>query len=107
MARECDGPDRAMKAVCPLQCWRRNGVANGDRAWASAPGQIEWAGLPANLDFAFSREQRDKVYVQHVMREQRRQLWPWLHDGAKLCVCEIAAEDGTLSSDAAKDYVKP
>jgi hypothetical protein len=61
--------------------------------------------LPANLDFAFSREQRDKVYVQHVMREQRRQLWPWLHDGAKPCVCEIAAEDGTLGSDAAKDYV--
>jgi hypothetical protein len=61
--------------------------------------------LPANLDFAFSREQRDKVYVQHVMREQRRQLWPWLHDGAKPCVCEIAAEDGTLGSDVAKDYV--
>jgi hypothetical protein len=94
-----------MKAVCPLQCWRRNGATNGDSGWASAPGQIEWAGLPANLDFAFSREQRDKVYVQHVMREQRRQLWPWLHDGAKPCVCEIAAEDGTLGSDAAKDYV--
>ena len=107
MARECDGPDRLMKAVCPLQCWRRNGAANGDRAWASAPGQIDWAGLPVNLDFAFSREQRDKVYVQHVMRKQGSQLWRWFHDGAKPCVCELAAEDATLDADAAKDYVKP
>ena len=105
MARECDGPDRLMKTVCPLQCGRRNGAANGDGARASAPGQIEWAGLPVNLDFAFSREHRDKVYVQHVMRKQGSQLWRWFHDGAKPCVCELAAEDRALGSDAAKDYV--
>jgi sulfite reductase alpha subunit-like flavoprotein len=44
------------------------------------------------LDFAFSREQRDKVYVQHVMRNQGRRLWPWLHDGAAVCSCEVAAK---------------
>ncbi len=95
MARECDGPDRVMKSACPLQCRRH---PNGR---ASAPGQVDWAGLPVNLDMAFSREQRDKVYVQHVMRKQGSQLWPWLHDGAQPCVCEVAAEDGTLDPDAA------
>jgi hypothetical protein len=88
-----------MKSVCPLQCWRHPGGR------ASAPGQIDWAGLPVNLDFAFSREQCDKVYVQHVMRKQGSQLWRWLHDGGQPCVCEVAAEDGTLGADAAKDYV--
>jgi hypothetical protein len=28
-----------------------------------------------------------------------------LHHGAPPCVCEVAAEDGTLGTDAAKDYV--
>lgn len=83
MARECDGADRLMKTVCPLQCRRRQGADNG---------QVTWAGLPVNLDFTFSREQRDKVYVQHVMRQQGSQLWRWLDGGALPCVCEAAAE---------------
>jgi sulfite reductase alpha subunit-like flavoprotein len=32
--------------------------------------QVAWAGLPINLDFAFSHVQRDKVYVQHVTRKR-------------------------------------
>jgi len=85
-----------MKDVCPLRCRQHPGGP------ASAPDQVDWAGLPINLDFAFSREQRDKVYVQHVMRKQRSQLSPWLHDGAQPCVCEVAAQDGTLGQDAAE-----
>jgi hypothetical protein len=78
-----------MKGDCPLH------------PRGSAAAQVEWAGLPINLDMAFSRVQRDKVYVQHVMRKQGRQLWPWSHDAAQLCVCE-AAEERTLGSDAAE-----
>jgi hypothetical protein len=104
VARECEGPERVKKTDCPRQCRRQQGAANGDRAHdrASAPDQVEWAGLPINLDFAFSREQRDKVYVQHLMRKQGSQLWRLLHDGAQPCVCEGAAEGGTLDPDTAE-----
>jgi hypothetical protein len=105
VARECDGPDRgAMNTVCPLQCRVRYGAANGDPLsdQASAPGQVEWAGLLVNLDLAFSTAQRDKVYVQHLMRKRGAQLWRWLQDGAPVCVCDIAAKDGYLDADAAE-----
>jgi len=73
------------------------------------------------LDLAFSRDQRDKLYVQHLMRKRGAQLWSWLQDGAQLYVCgtadpmakdvdhalcEIAAEHGHLDPDAAKAYVE-
>jgi hypothetical protein len=92
--QEREGPDRLMKDVCPLQCRRHPGGR------ASASDQIEWAGLPINLDFAFSREQRDKVYAQHVMRRQGSRLRR-SHDGVQPCVCEVAAE-GTLGPDEAE-----
>ncbi len=101
VARECDGPDRVMKSVCPLRCRLH------PEGRASAAGQVAWAGLPVNLDMAFSRNQRDKVYVQHVMRRQGSQLWRWVHGDTQVCVCETAATDGTQSADPAKDYVKP
>lgn len=93
MARECDGPDRLMKTVCPLQCRRRQGAAQD---------HVSWAGLRVNLDYAFSREQRDKVYVQHVMRRQGSQLWRRLHDGPPPCVCEPEAADGARDADTAE-----
>ncbi len=101
VARDCDGSDRVMKSVCPLRCRRH------PEGQASAAAQVDWAGLPVNLDMAFSREQRDKVYVQHVMRKQGSQLWRWVRGDAQVCVCETAAAQGTPSADAAKDYVKP
>ena len=39
------------------------------------------------LDVAFSRDQAEKVYVQHRMREQGRDLWAWLQNGAEVFVC--------------------
>ncbi len=39
------------------------------------------------LDTAFSRDQADKIYVQHRMREQARDLWAWLEHGAAFYVC--------------------
>jgi sulfite reductase (NADPH) flavoprotein alpha-component len=44
-------------------------------------------GLLARLDLAFSRDQADKLYVQHRMRENSKELWAWLQDGAHVYVC--------------------
>ncbi len=54
--------------------------------------QLEWqdwakSGLLSRIDLAFSRDQRDKIYVQHRMWEARRDLFAWLEDGASLYVC--------------------
>lgn len=72
------------------------------------------------LDVAFSRDQADKIYVQHRMREQARELWAWLQNGAYFYVCgdarhmakdvhqtliDIAREQGGLSLEAAAEYV--
>ena len=104
MAREFDGPARdAVKTVCPLHSGLRHGAAGdnplGDRA--SEHDQVDWAGLPVDLDLVFSREQRDKVYVQHLLRKRGTQLWPWLHHEEQ-CVCDTAADDGRLRPDAAE-----
>lgn len=39
------------------------------------------------LDLAFSRDQGEKVYVQHKMYERRKSLWQWICEGAFLYVC--------------------
>lgn len=54
--------------------------------------QLEWQqalrnGTLNRLDVAFSRDQADKVYVQHRIREQGRELWSWLQRGTYLYVC--------------------
>jgi sulfite reductase alpha subunit-like flavoprotein len=98
VARECEELDEVMKKICPVH-GRPVHEANEDRA--SRSDQVNWAGLPVNLDFAFSRGQRDKVYVQHVMRSQGRRLWPWLHDEAQSCLCE-GADHQRVGTDAAE-----
>ncbi len=50
--------------------------------------QVAWAGLPINLDWAFSRAQRDKVYAQHLMRNR----WRSLRSGAQAHDGGVAAE---------------
>jgi sulfite reductase (NADPH) flavoprotein alpha-component len=72
------------------------------------------------LDLAFSRDQPSKLYVQHRMLEQARELWAWLQNGAYFYVCgdakhmakdvhqtliQIAREQGGLSPAAAAEYV--
>ena len=50
---------------------------------------IDWQrrGILTRLDTAFSRDQTDKIYVQHRMRENARELWSWLEAGAHFYVC--------------------
>jgi sulfite reductase (NADPH) flavoprotein alpha-component len=48
-------------------------------------------GVLSRLDTAFSRDQPEKIYVQHRMREHASELYAWLEDGAYLYVCGDAA----------------
>ena len=48
-------------------------------------------GLLTRLDVAFSRDQAERLYVQHRMRESSAELWVWLEEGAHLYICGAAA----------------
>ncbi|MDR1817829.1 MAG: hypothetical protein LBR07_06635 [Puniceicoccales bacterium] len=78
------------------------------------------SGLLARLSLAWSRDQREKVYVHHLMRRDGAELWRWLEDGAYFYICgnasnmakdveaallAIIAEHGNLAPDAAADYL--
>jgi len=45
------------------------------------------SGLLTRLDLAFSRDQQDKIYVQHRMHEHSSELYKWLQRGAIVYVC--------------------
>jgi len=74
-----------------------------------------------HLSVAFSRDQRQKVYVQDRLREHGSQVWAWLEAGAHLYVCgdasrmakdvdaalhDVARTWGSLSDDAATAYLR-
>ncbi len=77
-------------------------------------------GLLTRLDTAFSRDQAEKVYVQHRMLENAAELWSWLEAGAHFYVCgdasrmakdvdaalhQIVQTAGGKSADQAAAYV--
>lgn len=87
--------------------------------------QTEWQqfakdGFLHKYDFAWSRDQKQKIYVQDKMREQSAEFWQWLQEGAYVYVCgdaarmakdvdkallEIIAEQGGLSAEEAEEYL--
>jgi len=77
-------------------------------------------GVLKKLDVAFSRDQAEKIYVQHRMHEHGAELYAWLERGAHIFVCgdaermakdvdqalcEIVAEHGKLSKSDAQAYL--
>ncbi|HSI44715.1 MAG TPA: molybdopterin dinucleotide binding domain-containing protein, partial [Methylophilus sp.] len=52
---------------------------------------LQKTGVLHKLDTAFSRDQPEKIYVQHRMLEQGETLWQWLQQGAHFCVCGDAS----------------
>jgi sulfite reductase (NADPH) flavoprotein alpha-component len=44
-------------------------------------------GMLKRLDLAFSRDQAEKVYVHHKLREQAAELQAWISQGAAIYVC--------------------
>jgi sulfite reductase (NADPH) flavoprotein alpha-component len=71
----------------------RNWLFFGDRNFThDFLYQLEWQewlkdGVLSRLDVAFSRDQPEKIYVQHRLWERRSELFAWLEDGAQLYVC--------------------
>ncbi|MER5493421.1 sulfite reductase flavoprotein subunit alpha [Streptomyces sp. NPDC002490] len=53
--------------------------------------RLRESGVLTRLDLAFSRDQAEKVYVQSRMREQSRELYGWLEEGAHVYVCGDAS----------------
>jgi sulfite reductase (NADPH) flavoprotein alpha-component len=77
-------------------------------------------GVLTHLSTAFSRDQAEKVYVQHRMLEQGKEIYEWLEQGAHFYVCgdakrmatdvdsalkQIVAEQGGMSAEEATAYV--
>lgn len=73
------------------------------------------------LDLAFSRDQADKLYVQHRLLEKGAEIWAWLEEGAHFYVCgdadpmakeveaailQICTSHGNHTLDEAKAYLK-
>jgi sulfite reductase (NADPH) flavoprotein alpha-component len=73
------------------------------------------------MDLAFSRDQNEKIYVQHKMLEKGKELFQWLEEGAYFYVCgdatrmskdvdlalhQIVAAHGGLSDEKTKEYIK-
>jgi sulfite reductase (NADPH) flavoprotein alpha-component len=71
----------------------RNWLFFGDRQFThDFLYQLEWQdalkdGSLKRLDLAFSRDTPQKIYVQHRLWEQRRDLVDWLDNGAFFYVC--------------------
>jgi sulfite reductase (NADPH) flavoprotein alpha-component len=71
----------------------RNWLFFGDRNYThDFLYQLEWQdalkdGALARLDLAFSRDQPERVYVQHRLWERRRDVIDWLDSGATFAVC--------------------
>ncbi|MGD9769101.1 MAG: sulfite reductase flavoprotein subunit alpha [Pseudolabrys sp.] len=72
--------------------------------------QLEWQeavkdGALTRMDVAFSRDQPEKVYVQHRIWEQRHDLVAWLEGGASFYVCGDAKEmAGSVRQAVEKAY---
>ncbi|MDX8291607.1 assimilatory sulfite reductase (NADPH) flavoprotein subunit [Metabacillus indicus] len=54
--------------------------------------QTEWQkalenGTLTRMDVAFSRDTAEKVYVQHRMLEQSKELYSWIKEGAYVYIC--------------------
>ncbi len=73
------------------------------------------------LDLAFSRDQQEKIYVQHKMLEHAKELFHWLESGAIFYVCgdahhmakdvdhalhTLVKQEAGLNELGAKAYVK-
>jgi sulfite reductase (NADPH) flavoprotein alpha-component len=103
----------------------RNWLFFGDRSFETDfLYQAEWLawrkqGVLTRIEVAFSRDQPEKVYVQHRIRDCGAELWRWLEEGAHVYVCgdaqqmapdvhraltEVAERHGGLSEERAAEY---
>ncbi|APH04879.1 assimilatory sulfite reductase (NADPH) flavoprotein subunit [Bacillus weihaiensis] len=87
--------------------------------------QTEWQkwvkdGVLTKMDVAFSRDNEEKVYVQHRMLENSKEFFQWLEEGAVFYICgdknymakdvhetllTIIEKEGNMTRDKAEEYV--
>ncbi|OSI08443.1 sulfite reductase flavoprotein, alpha-component [Neisseria animaloris] len=122
--------------IAPFRAFMQQREANGDagKNWLVFGNQrftddflyqAEWLqyrkkGLLTRADLAWSRQGKEKVYVQHKLAENAAEVWAWLQQGAHIYVCgdatrmardvdntllDIIAEQGKLSRDDAEEYL--
>ena len=78
-------------------------------------------GVLNKINLAFSRDQQEKIYVQHKMREHGAELYEWLNGGASFFVCgkkhpmsidventllQIIEQHGNKTAEEAKKYLE-
>jgi len=88
--------------------------------------QVEWQkllkdGYLEKIDVAFSRDQEEKVYVQHRLIERQKEIFDWLNEGAAIYLCgdmkqmardvqktllRIFETEGGMSEEKALEYLK-
>ncbi|KAK7156954.1 hypothetical protein R3I94_006873 [Phoxinus phoxinus] len=95
---------------------------NEDFLYQEELEEFEKTGVLTALNVAFSRDQAQKVYVQHLLKNNKETLWKLIHtDTAHIYICgdarnmardvqnafyEIAEELGAMSRAQAVDYIK-
>ncbi|WP_022793609.1 assimilatory sulfite reductase (NADPH) flavoprotein subunit [Marinococcus halotolerans] len=87
--------------------------------------QTEWQqwleeGSLSKMDVAFSRDNEEKVYVQHRILENSGEVYQWLQDGAFLYICgdekrmahdvhealvTVLEQEGNMTHEAAEAYM--
>jgi sulfite reductase (NADPH) flavoprotein alpha-component len=82
---------------------------------------LQTDGVLTRFHTAFSRDQASKVYVQHRLIENSREVYAWLQDGAHFFVCgdaarmakdvdvallQIIEKEGAMSPEVAAEYVE-
>ncbi|MDI9937548.1 bifunctional nitrate reductase/sulfite reductase flavoprotein subunit alpha [Rhodococcus sp. IEGM 1351] len=63
-------------------------------------------GFLTHLDAAFSRDQRQKIYVQDRIREHGAKLWGWMQEGASLYVCGDASRMAKDVDETIREVVR-
>ncbi|KAK2881543.1 hypothetical protein Q8A67_018811 [Cirrhinus molitorella] len=95
---------------------------NEDFLYQEELEEFEKTGVLTALNVAFSRDQAEKVYVQHLLKKNKEVVWRLIHtDNAHIYICgdarnmardvqnafyEIAEELGGMSRTQAVDYIK-
>ncbi|MEW9670063.1 sulfite reductase subunit alpha [Ammoniphilus sp. 3BR4] len=82
--------------------------------------QYQKDGVLTKIDTAFSRDTAQKVYVQHKMLENSKELFAWLENGAYFYVCgdkqymakdvhsaliDVIEKEGAMTREAAEAYL--
>jgi sulfite reductase (NADPH) flavoprotein alpha-component len=82
---------------------------------------LQTDGVLTRFHTAFSRDQTHKIYVQHRLLENSKDVYAWLQEGAHFFVCgdaarmakdvdaallQIVEKEGSMSREAASEYVE-